>query len=205
MYDKNQPVTNNEQEQKDVKPSRRKWIKFIARVGIFGAIASLFYIIPVPPFNFPIFSGSFSFLKIHIEEVPALVAGFAYGPLAGVAVLIIKTLVKLPMSGTGGIGELGDLVYSIGFIVPAVLVYKQNRKFKGAILGLGIGFFTQLAFSTIFNFYVIFPLYKELYKLPFERDAFIAWAIPFNAIKNVIVIALTLLVYKSAHRLVEKI
>lgn len=182
---------------------KRYWIRLIAAVGIFSAISTILYIVPI--FNLPIFSGPFSFLKIHFEEIPALIAAFAYGPIAGISVLVIKTLIKLPMTSTGMIGEFGDLVYSLGFIVPAALIYRQNRKISGAILALAIGFITQLAVSTIFNFYVIFPAYKNLFRLTFSRDEFIAVVIPFNAIKNAIVIAITLLVYKSTHRLVEKI
>ena len=60
----------------------RKWTKLIARVGNFGAISALFYIIPVPTINFPIFPWQFGFL-IFILMKSALIAGFAYVPVAG--------------------------------------------------------------------------------------------------------------------------
>ena len=49
-----------------------------------------------------------SFLEIHFDEVPAFIAGFAYGPMSAVFILIVKTLVKLPMTITAGVGENDD-------------------------------------------------------------------------------------------------
>jgi riboflavin transporter FmnP len=191
----------------DKKCRRKKTISFIARAAIFSAIATLFYIIPVPPFNFPIFPGAFSFLKVHIDEVPILIATFAYGPVMGVIVLLVKTLIKLPMSNTGFLGELGDVVYSLGFILPAAFVYKQNRKFSGAVLALIVGVISQVATSTIYNFYLQYDLYNNLFggELPFTKDEFISISIPFNLIKDAIVIAITLPTYKSVHKLIDKV
>lgn len=191
----------------DKKCRRKKTISFIARAAIFSAIATLFYIIPVPPFNFPIFPGAFSFLKIHIDEVPILIATFAYGPVMGVIVLLVKTLIKLPMSNTGFLGELGDVVYTLGFILPAAFVYKQNRKFSGAVLALIVGVISQVAASTIYNFYLQYDLYNNLFggELPFTKDEFISISIPFNLIKDAIVIAITLPTYKSVHKLIDKV
>jgi riboflavin transporter FmnP len=186
----------------------RKWTKLIARVGIFGAISALFYIIPVPPFNFPIFPGQFGFLNIHLDEIPALIAGFAYGPVAGSLVLLIRTLIKLPLTSTALIGELADLIYSLAFIIPAAIIYKQNRKFSTAIIALVIANFVQVGVATIVNFYLIYDLYNTMFfagAIPFSKEAFVAIIPPFNLIKNAIVIVITLLVYKSTKRLVEKI
>lgn len=201
-----QKVEEKEVPKKKKGKIRDKRVSFIARAAVFSAIATLFYIIPVPPFNFPIFPGAFSFLKVHIDEVPVLIASFAYGPLMGVIVLVVKTLIKLPLSSTGFIGELGDLVYSLGFVLPAAFIYKQNRKFSGAVLALIIGFVTQIGVSTVYNFYVQYHLYNSFYGgLPFTLDDFIAIVIPFNAIKNAIVIAITMPIYKSVHRFFDRI
>lgn len=186
----------------------RAWTKLIARVAIFGGISAIFYVIPVPPFNFPIFPGQFGFLNIHIDEVPALIAGFAYGPIAGSLVLIIRTLVKLPFTSTAFVGELADLIYSLAFILPAAFIYKQNRKFSNAIGALIIANFVQIGVATIVNFYLVYDLYNSMFfggNIPFTKDAFISIIPPFNLIKNAIVIVITLLVYKSTKRVVERI
>ena len=82
-------------------------LRFIVRAGIFAAFAAILYIFvkfPVP-FLPP-------FLEFHFDEVPVFIASFAYGPLMGVVVLIIKTLIKLPFTETLCVGELSDLIYS---------------------------------------------------------------------------------------------
>ena len=199
-----------EAENLDNKQQRRSrvWTKLITRVAIFGGISAIFYTIPVPPFNFPIFPGQFGFLNIHLDEIPALIAGFAYGPIAGSLVLVIRTLVKLPFTSTAFVGELADLVYSFAFIIPAAVIYKQKRTFANAIIALVIANFVQVGIATIINFYLIYDLYNNMFfggNIPFTKDAFISIIPPFNLIKNAIVIVITLLVYKSTKRMVEKI
>ncbi len=204
---KEENLEKNQKNKQKKKALRSKWVSFIARAAVFSAIATLFYIIPVPPFNFPIFPGPFSFLKIHLDEVPVLIASFAYGPLMGIIVLVVKTLIKLPLSNTALIGESGDLVLSLGFILPAAFIYKQNRTFKGAITALLIGCVTQIAVSTVYNFYVQYHLYNQLFggSLPFNLVEYMTIIIPFNLIKNVIIILITLPIYKSVRRLFDKL
>ena len=37
-----------------------------------------------------------AFIKLDVSELPALIASFAYGPVAGIVVCLIKNLIKLP-------------------------------------------------------------------------------------------------------------
>lgn len=180
--------------------------RFIVRAGIFSAMAAILYIaggfIPLYLFS--------DFLQIHIDEIPAFIASFAYGPLMGVVVLVVKTLIKLPFTRTLCIGELADLLYSLVFVIPAAIIYKRNRKFKSAIIGFIVGFVLELVVSFFFNIFVMIPFYGSLFELP---QAFIdgKWTfaltaiLPFNVVKNLIVIAITLPTYKSLHRLIDKI
>ena len=81
--------------------------KFMTRVAIFGAISTLLYIFikfPVPFLP--------SFLEFHFDEIPIFIAGFAYGPLSAFCVILVKTIIKLPMTSTLGVGELSDFIYS---------------------------------------------------------------------------------------------
>ena len=47
-----------------------------------------------------------AFIKLDVSELPALIAGFAYGPVAGIVVCLIKNLIKLPSTSTAAVGEL---------------------------------------------------------------------------------------------------
>ena len=190
--------------------------KFIVRVGIFGAISSILYIfIKFPlPFMPP-------FLEIHFDEVPVFIASFAYGPFTGFCVLLVKTLIKLPFTSSMCVGELCDLIASTAFIIPAALIYKRHRSFKGALVGLGIGTISQLIVAMMANVYVILPFYMNV--MEFSKEALLEmcqkanpsvtnleWSyafilvLPFNLIKNAAVILVTLPVYKATHRFIDK-
>ena len=116
--------------------------KFIAKTSIFAAFSIILYLVPV--FNFELVGLFPSFLKIHFDEVPTFIAGFAYGPLSAGLILVVKTLAKLPISNTHGVGELADLIYSAAFIIPATLIYKKTIKsaFLVSVSILGIWMLT---------------------------------------------------------------
>ena len=207
----------NKKEHKTKENGKFDLTKFIARVGIFGAISTILYTIPFLKFAIPGFP---SFLEIHFDEIPAFIAGFAYGPLTGFCVILLKTLIKLPISNTVLVGELSDLVFSTAFILPATLIYKKNRKIKGALIGLGVGFVCQVIVATVLNVYLSIPFYVEFYGVPLDvllkayKDnpiGDIKWAyalvavVPFNLIKNSIVVVITILIYKPLRKLIEKV
>mgnify|MGYP003310870675 CR=1 FL=1 len=191
--------------------------KFIVRAGIFSAFSAILYIFI--KFPLPIFPG---FLEIHFDEVPAFIASFAYGPLLGFVVLVIKTLIKLPFTTTMCVGELADFIYSVVFIIPAAIIYKRNRRFKSVLIGFGVGIAMQLIVSLIFNVYIMIPFYSKVFGIDEQGLLAIAQAanpniknirwslgfyaiLPFNAIKDAMVILITLPTYKSLHGLIDKI
>ena len=191
--------------------------KQMVRVAIFGALSGIFYIFikfPVPFLP--------SFLEFHFDEIPAFIASFAYGPLVGVLVLVVKTIIKLPLTSTLGVGELSDLVFSIAFILPASLIYKRHRHFKDVIIGLLIGTICQLGVSLVTNVYVTIPFYLKVMEYPESailgmckaanpKITNIRWSygflavLPFNAIKDAAVIVLTIFTYKSVHKFIDKL
>lgn len=191
----------------------------LVRIAVFGAISAILYCVPILKFPVPIFP---QFLEFHFDEIPAFIAGFAYGPLSAIGVLLVKTLIKLPLTSTLCVGELSDLLFSAAFIIPASLIYKYHRNIKGALVGLGTGLVFQLLFSIIGNIYVMVPFYMFMFNMssqqllsicqlanPAIKD--VGWTyglfavLPFNLIKDVIVIIVTILVYKSTHRFIDKL
>ena len=193
--------------------------KQIVRIAIFGALSGIFYIFikfPVPFFP--------SFLEFHFDEIPAFIASFAYGPISGLLVSLIKTILKLLISGSNTllVGELSDLIYSIAFILPASLIYKRSRNFKSVIIGLLIGTVFQLGISLLCNIYLMIPFYMKvmnfkesqilyLCQLANPKITDVGWSyglfavLPFNIVKDAAVIILTLVTYKSVHRFIDKL
>lgn len=193
--------------------------KFITRTAIFSAIATILYIVPYvkfPLFFFP------SFLEIHFDEIPALIAGFAYGPLSGFFVILVKTLIKLPLTSTLGVGELADLIYGLALVIPSSLIYKKRRNIKGAFVGLGVASLIQLIISSFLTTFVMLDFY--IYVMGFSKEmllnmcqianpnvssltwSFFFWvALPFNLLKDVLLCLLTALLYKRLHKLIDRI
>ena len=193
--------------------------RFIARTAVFAAISIILYTVPFLKFSLPIFP---SFLEIHLDEIPALIAGFAYGPLSGVLVILVKTIVKLPLTNTACVGECADFIYSMAFLIPAALIYKKHRTIKGAIVSLVIATLIQVVVASTITTFVMLDAYSMLYHLPKEvilsmcqkinpaiKDLGLPFllmvALPFNALKDAIVVLVTFLLYKRLRLLFKKI
>ena len=193
--------------------------KFIARTAVFAAISIILYTVPFLKFSLPIFP---AFLEIHLDEIPALMAGFAYGPLSGFLVILVKTVVKLPLTGTAGVGELADFIYSAVFVIPAAFIYKKHRTMKGALISLLVATGVQIVVSSTLTTFVMLDIYSVLYHLPkavilamcqkinpavtnLGLPFLLMVALPFNALKDVIVVVVTFLLYKRLRLLFKKI
>ena len=192
--------------------------KYIARTAVFASISIILYVVPIFQFKLPFFP---VFLEIHVDEIPALIAGFAYGPISGCLVILLKTIFKLPFTSTAGVGELADLIYSIAFVIPSALVYKKMHTIKGALVALLVGTVVQILVASFGTTFIMLDVYSYLYKLPKEailgmckkanpavtdlRWPFLFYVgIPFNALKDAIVVVLTALLYKRLHGFIDK-
>ena len=193
--------------------------KLIARTAVFAAISIILYTVPFLKFSLPIFP---AFLEIHLDEIPAFLAGFAYGPLSGFLVIFLKTVVKLPLTGTAGVGELADFIYSVAFVLPAAFIYKKHRTLKGALVSIGIATIVQIVVSSLCTTFIMLDMYSKLYHLPKAvilsmcqkinpaiKDLGLPFlfmvALPFNALKDVIVVVATLILYKRLRLLFKRI
>lgn len=194
--------------------------KWIARTAVFAALSVILYTVPFLKFKVPFFPG---FLEVHLDEIPALIAGFAYGPFSGIMVIIVKTIIKLPMTTTMGVGELADLIYSISFIVPAAIIYRMHRNIKGAIISLIVSSLIQTAVASIVTAFIMLDFY--VFMMPgLSLEGILAmcnkinpninslgWSfvlyvgLPFNLFKDAIVIVITFVLYKHLHRLIDRI
>lgn len=191
-------------------------VRMIARIAIFGAMSSILYLVPIFKIRLPFFP---SFLELHFDEVPAFIAGFAYGPLTGVAVIVIKTAMKFLFYGvtpTLGVGELTDLILSSVYVFIACFIYAKKRNLKGVAIGFGVATAVQVVVAMLINVYVMIPFYCNVMNYPVDSllklmkaaipaitdvewsYAFFA-VLPFNLLKDVIVIAITFVLYRSLH------
>jgi len=194
-------------------------VRLMARVAVFGAMATILYAVPVFKFSLPIFP---SFLELHFDEIPVFICGFAYGPLAGFLAIVLKTALKLLFNPTSTlfVGELTDLILSTVYVVTATWIYQKKRNLKGVAIGFTFATLIQVFVAMLLNVYVMIPFYSQVMNYPVDvllglmKKAIpaitdVGWSyaffavLPFNLLKDAIVIVITFLVYRSLHVLLR--
>ena len=97
-----------------------------------------------------------AFIKLDVSELPALIASFAYGPVAGIVVCLIKNLIKLPSTSTAAVGELFNFVMGALFVGVAGMVYRFKKTRSGAILGAVLGALVMAIVSVPYNYFIVY-------------------------------------------------
>ena len=180
-------------------------IRYLVFTALFSAISVvLMYLeisIPIVP----------SFIKFDFSDLPALIFSFAFGPLYGVLVCLLKNLLHLFASQTAGVGELANFAMGAIFAFTAGTVYKFNKTRKGAVISSVSAALAMGILSLPLNYFLIYPLYYKLgmakeailgmYKaiLPSVDGIFSALCVfnlPFTVVKGLIVALIAFLIYK---------
>lgn len=174
---------------------KRRITAYLTKTGILAALSTVLYLFA----RFPIFSVfPFSVLDMDFSDIPALIGGFAMGPVAGVIIVLIKCVIKLATSETMFIGELSNFIVGVALVLPATLFYKYHKTLKGAIVGLLIGIVVNAAVSVVNNYFITVPLYAQF--APVIMDVRVEFAcyygLAFNLLKSVTAAVVTLLLYK---------
>ena len=189
----------------------------IAACGIFGALATILYVVPF--FKFPLPFLFPSFLEFNFSDIPTLIAGFTYGPVVAFFVHLVKILIKLPMSTTACVGELADFIIGLSFVLPAVIYYKKDKSKKGALIGLTLSLIIATSASCFINRYITIPFFANAFGLDSVLAmaqaansnindinwSLVLWGVlPFNFLKNIIVCALSFILYKKISNIIRK-
>ena len=166
-------------------------------------------------FEFPIPFLAPSFYQLDFSELPALIAAFAMGPVAGVAVEVVKVLLKLLIKGTSTafVGDLANLVIGCSMVIPASLIYQFRRTRKTAVVSLTVGTAVMTVFGSMFNAVYLLPTFAVMFQWPLDQiiemgaavnpgihslTTFVMLAVaPVNLLKGTAVSVLTLLIYKK--------
>ena len=181
-------------------------VRILTGTAMLGAVAAVLMYLEFP---IPIMP---AFVKLDVSELPALIASFAYGPVSGILVCLIKNLIKLPSTSTAAVGELFNFVMGALFVGVAGLVYKRNKTRKGAIIGALLGALVMAVVSVPYNYFIVYPAYVVMYHLPLDAiigmyqainpsvDGLLAcllvFNLPFTFVKGALDAALCFLVYK---------
>ena len=194
---------------------QRKTLKYIAKVAVLSAIASLLMLLELPLWFAP------PFYELDLSELPILIGGFALGPVAAVLMELIKNLLNLVMNGTDTafVGEFANFVTGCALVLPATLIYKYKKTLKGAIFGLVTGTVCLVTVGSLVNYFVLIPAFSALYGM--SIDAIVAMGttvngaivdlktlivfavVPFNLLKAAVCSVLSLLLYKRLSKILH--
>ncbi|MDO5712953.1 MAG: ECF transporter S component [Tissierellia bacterium] len=188
----------------------------MVKVSVLSVIAYMLMYI-----DFPLGFIAPPFIKMDISDMPALIGGFAMGPVVGVGIELFKNILHILLKGTstGGVGELSNFLIGSIFVFTAATIYKKHRTYKGAFFGLLAGIIAMTVLATVSNYFVVFPLYAKL-MVPMETIIEMGSAVspritdlwtmmiysiaPFNILKGLLVSAVTMLLYKRVSHILHK-
>ena len=187
----------------------------VAMIGMFAAISTILIILEMPvPFAPP-------FYKIDLSALPALIGGFAFGPVASCMIEFCKILLKLITKGTSTalVGEMANFVVSCSFVLPASFLYWLKKSKKSAIFSSIIGTLMMTVVGSWLNAVYLLPTFAKMYGMPLLPDGsgasivemgtkvnanitdvttLVLFAVvPLNLIKGTVVSLITILIYKK--------
>lgn len=169
----------------------------LALIAVFTALAY-----GISFLEFPIFP-AVSFLKLDFSFAIMLIASYMLGALSGEVIVIVFTLLKLPLSQTGMVGDLANFVMAQFFVVMPSLIYYYRRKFSVVVFSLVVATAIVSALSLVTNRYMLLPMYMGSGAEEFFMRVWY-YIVLFNVIKGVSNGIITVLLYKRLKKLLHK-
>lgn len=179
-------------------------VRYLTMTAMLSAIA---FILMFLDFSVPFMPG---FIKMDLSELPALIGAYAMGPACGVLVCLVKNVLHLFITSTGGVGELSNFILGAAFVLPAGLLYRHKKSKKSAMIGALLGVAVMGVFSIVSNYYLVYPVYYNFMPeetvlaayqalLPSMKSilqCLVCFNMPFTMVKGLFSVAITLVTYK---------
>ncbi|WP_039944633.1 ECF transporter S component [Anaerofustis stercorihominis] len=152
-----------------------------------------------------------SFAMMDLSDLPALIGAFAFGPVTGVVIELIKNGLQLFSTNTGGIGELANFLMGASFVFTAGIIYKRRKTKKTALIACIAASVVMAVVAGLLNYFVLLPMYSVFMPIdqviaafgeiiPFIKtklEVILFSAIPANIIKGLMISVFTMLIYKG--------
>lgn len=193
-----------------------KKIRKISLIAFFSAISTILMF-----FDFPLPIAP-SFMKMDLSELPVMIGGFILGPISCISISVLKILIKFIIKGTSTmfLGELANLIGSIAYALPSSIIYSMLKNKKRAVFGLILGTILSSLICTLFNAFLLFPLYMNVFHM--SEDVIIGMCrailpyidsmlkvmlfsvFPFNILKFSITSIITYMLYKHVSKMTKE-
>ena len=178
-------------------------VQYLTRIAVLTALASILFLIEIPVV---------AFYKLDLSNLPVLLGAFSMGPVPGLIILLLKSLIGMLHSSSMYVGELADFIMGAAFVLPAALIYRQHKTRNTALIGMAVGTVVMIVVAVLVNWKIMIPFYMTAYGMPMEAVVGMAtkavpfvdteWKLllcvtaPFNLLKGVVLSSLTLVLYK---------
>lgn len=195
---------------------RRKLLStnYLVKVAVLGAAARVVMLLEFP---LPFLPG---FLKLDFSDLVTMIGALAMGPVAGVLIELVKCLVHLLNSTTGGVGDIANFIVGSAYVWSAAFYYQHHKTKRGAITGLCLGIVTMILAGALVNYFITIPLYglvlgwseemivgmgTALIPAIHNKLTLILFAFcPFNLIKGAVLTILAIPLYKPISPILHK-
>ncbi|WP_099189949.1 ECF transporter S component [Tepidibacter mesophilus] len=184
----------------------------LVKISILSVISYLIMFIEFPIVFAP------GFLKLDFSDIPAIIGGFALGPVAGLFIELIKNLLHfVTKSSTGGVGEIANFLIGGAFVFISSGIYHLGKNKKNAIIGCLIGTIGMSIVGALANYYLLIPFYANMFPI----DAIVQMGtvvnknivdvkslvyygvIPFNIFKGIVMSVVTAILYKKVSCIIK--
>ena len=178
-------------------------VQYLTRIAVLTALASILFLIEIPVV---------AFYKLDLSNLPVLLGAFSMGPVPGLIILLLKSLIGMLHSSSMYVGEMADFIMGAAFVLPAALIYRRHKTRNTALIGMAVGTVVMIVVAVLVNWKIMIPFYMTAYGMPMEAVVGMAtkavpfvdteWKLllcvtaPFNLLKGVVLSSLTLVLYK---------
>ena len=181
-------------------------------VGLLSALAYVLMLLESPAY--------IGFLRIEFSDVPAVVGGLSFGPIAGVFIELVKNLLKvISNTKTIGAGELANLIVGCAYVLPLCVIYRKFRSKYNLLVGFVAGTVTMCLAGIVANYFITLPFYSQMFggmdslidmvgrltpgflpKIDSLWSIVIIGITPFNVVKGILISVVSFYVYKIVRR-----
>ncbi len=192
---------------------KNKKVRMITGTAMLTAVGVVLQYLEI---SIPIMPG---FIKLDFSDLPELIGAFAYGPVAGVIICLLRNLIHMAVSQSGFVGELSNFILGASFAIVAGLIYNHRKTKKNAILAGFAGAAVMALVSLPSNYFLIYPLYYSVLGFPEEAvlgmyqvllpsvenilQALLIFNLPFTFVKAMLCVIIAIVIYKPLSRLLK--
>lgn len=127
--------------------------KKMVLMALLSAIALVLMTFVKPPVKY------LGFLEFEVSDVPAVIGGLAYGPVVGVAIVLLKNVLHLFFTSTAGVGELANFLVMASYVLPITILGRKKHKVTGFVAGT----LALVVAGILVNTFVTVPFYMEVF------------------------------------------